>query len=53
MYSSIIDVQRALSSVGSYFLLIQTNIRSRKDLGRPVESPRQNKEQFMDFIQNL
>ncbi|MFA6279086.1 MAG: phosphonopyruvate decarboxylase [Candidatus Paceibacterota bacterium] len=35
---------------GPAFLEIKVNLESRKDLGRPVESPIENKKKFMDFI---
>ncbi|MBI2025343.1 phosphonopyruvate decarboxylase [Candidatus Kaiserbacteria bacterium] len=35
---------------GPAFLEIRVNLESRKDLGRPKESPFENKKKFMDFI---
>jgi len=35
---------------GPTFLEIRVNLESRKDLGRPKESPRENKKEFMDFV---
>ncbi|MFA5942641.1 MAG: phosphonopyruvate decarboxylase [Candidatus Paceibacterota bacterium] len=35
---------------GPAFLEIKVNLESRKDLGRPKESPVENKNKFMDFI---
>lgn len=35
---------------GPAFLEIKVNLESRKDLGRPKESPSENKKKFMDFV---
>lgn len=38
------------SQKGPAFLEIRVNLESRKDLGRPKESPSENKKQFMAFV---
>ena len=39
-------------SGGPAFLEVQVNKGSRKDLGRPTTSPKQNKDAFMRFVQS-
>lgn len=49
-------LQRALQALhgaqGPAFLEVKVNVESRKDLGRPEESPIENKKKFMDFLQH-
>ncbi len=48
------DVEKALAvlkaQTGPAFLEIVVNLESRKDLGRPKETPVENKKGFMDFV---
>jgi phosphonopyruvate decarboxylase len=46
-------VQEYSKTTGSSIIIVQTNRKSRKDLGRPSISPINNKIQFMNFLKNI
>lgn len=46
------ELRNIAEKQGNVFLEVQVAISSRDDLGRPKETPKENKEQFMETIRN-